>query len=40
MRENSVKARWRAGEVALGGWHSQPSSLSAENMAGEDFDYV
>ncbi len=40
MRENTVKARWRAGEVAYGGWLSLPSSLSAEIMAGEDFDYV
>ena len=40
MRENSVKARWRAGEVAYGGWLSIPSSLSAEIMANEDFDYV
>ena len=40
MRENSVKARWRAGEVAYGGWLSIPSSLSAELMANEDFDYV
>ena len=40
MRENSVKALWRAGEVALGGWLSLPSSLSAEIMAREAFDYV
>ena len=40
MRENTVKARWRAGEVALGGWLSLPDSLSAEIMANEDFDYV
>ena len=40
MRENTVKARWRAGEVAYGGWLSLPSSLSAEIMATEDFDYV
>ena len=40
MRENTVKARWRAGEVAYGGWLSIPSSLSAEMMAQEDFDYL
>ena len=40
MRENSVKARWRAGAVAYGGWLSIPSSLTAELMANEDFDYV
>ena len=40
MRENTVKARWRAGEVAYGGWLSLPGSLGAEIMASEDFDYV
>ena len=40
MRENSVKARWRAGAVAYDGWLSIPSSLTAELMANEDFDYV
>ncbi len=40
MRENTVKARWRAGEVAYGGWLSLPNSLSAEIMAQEPFDYL
>lgn len=40
MRGNAVKARWRAGETALGAWLSLPSALSAEIMAREAFDYV
>lgn len=40
MRANAVKARWRAGETALGAWLSLPSALSAEIMAREAFDYV
>lgn len=40
MRENTVKAKWRAGQVACGGWLSIPSSYSAEIMAHQGFDYL
>jgi 4-hydroxy-2-oxoheptanedioate aldolase len=35
-----LKARWAAGETTFGGWCSIPSSVSAEFMAAEGFDYV
>jgi 4-hydroxy-2-oxoheptanedioate aldolase len=40
MRENAVKAKWRAGEPAYGCWLSIPSSFSAEVMAHQGYDYV
>ncbi len=40
MRQNSVKAKWRAGDVALGAWLTNPSSISAEMMAHAGYDYV
>lgn len=40
MRTNKVLERWRAGQVALGGWLAIPSAFSAEVMAYRGFDYV
>ncbi len=40
MRSNTVKAKWRAGEPAYGAWLTIPSSLSAEAIAHQGFDYV
>ncbi len=40
MRENALKAKWRAGETAYGCWLAIPSSFSAEVMAHQGYDYV
>ncbi|MFN0095282.1 MAG: HpcH/HpaI aldolase family protein [Dehalococcoidia bacterium] len=40
MRENTVKTKWMNGEPTFGGWLSIPSSVSAEIMAHQGFDYV
>lgn len=40
MRENTVKAKWRAGEVTLGGWLAIPSTFTAEIMAYRGFDWI
>lgn len=40
MIVNRVLERWRAGEVALGGWLAIPSTFSAEVMAYRGFDYI
>jgi 4-hydroxy-2-oxoheptanedioate aldolase len=40
MRTNTVKAKWRAGEIAYGAWLTIPSSLSAEAVAHQGHDYV
>lgn len=40
MRENTVKAKWRRGEVTYGAWLTIPSSLSAEAIAHAGHDYV
>lgn len=40
MRENTVKAKWRAGEATVGAWLSIPSTYSAEIMAHQGFDWV
>lgn len=40
MKANGVLERWRAGEVALGGWLAVPSAFSAEVMAYRGFDYI
>jgi len=40
MRENRVKRMWEAGQVALGGWLTVPSSFSAELMAHAGFDWL
>jgi 4-hydroxy-2-oxoheptanedioate aldolase len=39
MRENRLKAKWRAGEAALGAWLSIPDAVVAEAVAGSGFDY-
>src|SRR5579872_1914822 len=38
MRENILKARWRAGTTTLNAWLSLPSSITAEFMAGVGWD--
>jgi 4-hydroxy-2-oxoheptanedioate aldolase len=40
MRENSLRAVWAQRGVALGGWLTLPSSMSAEIMANIGFDWV
>lgn len=40
MRPNPLLTRIRSGELALGGWLSMPTSVSAEAMAANDFDYI
>ena len=40
MRRNPTKDLFDAGEVALGGWLSMPTSVSAESMAALDLDYI
>ena len=40
MRTNTVKQKWRAGEIAYGAWLTIPSSLSAEAVAHAGHDYV
>jgi 4-hydroxy-2-oxoheptanedioate aldolase len=40
MRENTAKARWKSGEVTVGGWLSIPSPFVAEVMAHQGFDWV
>src|SRR5881397_2418321 len=40
MRENRVKRMWQAGQAAVGGWLTVPSSFSAELMAQAGFDWL
>ncbi|MFN8559036.1 MAG: aldolase/citrate lyase family protein [Dehalococcoidia bacterium] len=40
MRENTVLAKWRAGQSTVGGWLSIPSAYSAEIMAHQGFDWL
>jgi 4-hydroxy-2-oxoheptanedioate aldolase len=40
MRPNTVKQKLRAGTVQVGGWLSVPSSVSAEIMAHQGFDWL
>lgn len=40
MRPNPLRARWAAGEPAIGGWLTIPSQLTAEATAAADLDYV
>src|SRR5207244_13016517 len=40
MRENRVKRMWQAGQAAVGGWLTVPSSFSAELMAHAGFDWL
>src|SRR5690349_2639945 len=40
MRENRLKAMWREGRPALGGWLVLPSSVSAEYMAHTGVDWL
>ncbi len=40
MRENTPKARWKAGDVTYGAWLSLPSPFSAEIMAHQGFDWL
>lgn len=38
--ENPLNKTWREGRVAWGAWCASPSSITAEALAGADFDYV
>jgi 4-hydroxy-2-oxoheptanedioate aldolase len=40
MRENSAKAKWRAGDVTYGAWLGIPSMLSAEALAHAGYDWL
>src|SRR4051812_3847941 len=40
MRTNTVKAKWAAGKPAIGAWLSINSSLTAEVMAHQGFDWL
>ncbi len=40
MRDNRLKELWAAGQPALGGWLTLPSSVSAEIFAHAGFDWV
>jgi 4-hydroxy-2-oxoheptanedioate aldolase len=40
MRENTVKTKWRAGEITYGAWLTIPSSLSAEALAHQGYDWI
>jgi 4-hydroxy-2-oxoheptanedioate aldolase len=40
MRENTVKRKWRAGDVTYGAWLGIASSLSAEAMAHQGYDWI
>ena len=40
MRENALKAKWRAGEPTYGAWLSIPDTVVAEAVGQAGFDYV
>lgn len=40
MRQNAAKAAWKDGRVTHGAWLSNPSSVSAEAMAHQGFDWL
>ena len=40
MRPNPLRARWAAGEAAIGGWLTIPNQLTAELAAAADLDYL
>lgn len=40
MRENALKAKWRAGEATFGAWLAIPDPVVAEAAARAGFDYV
>ncbi len=40
MRPNPLRERLQSGEVAFGAWLSMPSSVSAEAVAANDFDFI
>lgn len=40
MRENTVKAAWRRGDIAYGAWLTISSSFAAEAIAHQGFDWV
>ncbi len=40
MRQNTAKAAWSEGRVTHGAWLSNPSSISAEAMAHQGFDWL
>ncbi|MEX0750636.1 MAG: aldolase/citrate lyase family protein, partial [Dehalococcoidia bacterium] len=40
MRKNACKVKWRNGQPAYGAWLMIPSSISAEAVAHQGYDYV
>ena len=40
MRPNPLRAKWNAGQPAIGGWLTIPNQLTAEATAAADLDYV
>lgn len=40
MRQNACKQKWRAGAPVFGAWLMIPSSISAEAIAHQGYDYV
>ncbi|MGH2609844.1 MAG: aldolase/citrate lyase family protein, partial [Tepidiformaceae bacterium] len=40
MRENTAKSAWNEGRVTHGAWLSVPSSVTAEAMAHQGFDWL
>ncbi|HXK33241.1 MAG TPA: aldolase/citrate lyase family protein, partial [Dehalococcoidia bacterium] len=40
MRKNTVKEKWRRGEIVYGAWLGIPSALSAEIVARQGYDYA
>jgi 4-hydroxy-2-oxoheptanedioate aldolase len=40
MRENTAKSAWKEGRVTHGAWLSVPSSVTAEVMAHQGFDWL
>ena len=40
MRENRIRTIWKDGGSVINGWLSIPSSISAELMAQQGFDWL
>ena len=40
MRPNPLRAKWAAGQPAIGGWLTIPNQLTAEVAAAADLDYL
>jgi len=40
MRPNAMRERWASGEAAIGVWVTVPSTITAQAVTGERFDYA